>query len=870
MVDELNPTELENLAFGVVQVDETGRVVRCNRIFADLVASTPDALNGCDLFRDVVPSAAVPSFRGRFLEGVRRGGMKERFRFVFGFETAPVLADIRMEAAAEPNRFWVAVESWNALSPSRQRSAALAVSAVERRIRAEPVDPGVCEREPIHVPGAVQPHAVLLVASLDDPALLVSACSENASDAVRSREDGPVIGCSMAELLPAPLVRNLERLARHGAAGRPVRPFSQAVRLHGISFFAQAHVQNGRLLLELERVAEDPGDFSWATPQDAQEGISLIRAAPSLEGAAMAAAQAIRSMTGFERVLVYRFDADWNGYAIAEDRGEGWASSLLGLRFPASDIPAQARALYARSPARFVVDRDAVPAALQANPAAANEPVDLTLTHARALSPVHLEYQRNMGVNGSMSVSILVDDALWGLVIGHHRRPHYVTPDTRALAGLVTDAFALRLHELETVQAWRAQQTTLAAHNRLLEQMARSDDFVSALTGQDGASVTLLDLFEAGGVVVSGDGHTVSIGVTPPAEALPDLLDWVRAETAAGERTVATEQLPGRYPPAEAWQEVASGLLAATVGSGPGRQDHVLVWFRPEVASSVAWGGDPNKPVLADDRTRTVLPRRSFERWVEERRGRADAWAEWQVRTAESLASAIEGVILRQSRRIMALEKQETALRAALEQKDVLAREVDHRVKNSLQIVANVMLMQGRAVQDASAKAAFEDTYARVMSVARVHSSLQQSEDSRSVDLGQTLRQLCDDLAAGMTGAEQRLDVQAEPGLMVPSQTAVALSLVATELVTNALRYAYAPGEQGEVEVSVRGRASGGVELRICDAGRGLPPDWSDRATVSAGRGGLGMRVIRAMLHQIGASMEVRPDAPGACFTVLA
>ena len=225
--------------------------------------------------------------------------------------------------------------------------------------------------------------------------------------------------------------------------------------------------------------------------------------------------------------------------------------------------------------------------------------------------------------------------------------------------------------------------------------------------------------------------------------------------------------------------------------------------------------------------------------------------------------------MLRQVRRIAELSAEREALTRALEQKEILAREIDHRVKNSLQIVAGVMRLQGRSVTDPAARTAFEDTYARVMSVARVHDSLQRSEDIESVDLGETLRQLCGDLAAGVAGAAQRLEVEAAPGLTVSSRTAVALSLVATELVTNALKYAYDPGEPGRVEVRAKARPSGGVEVRVCDFGRGLPSNWDTRPRDDGG--GLGMRVIRAMLERIGAELEVgSPTGPGTCFTVSA
>lgn len=886
-LDELSRDALDALPFGVVQLDGAGRVMFYSAAESRLSGRSAADVIGRDFFRDVAPCTHLPAFHGRFLEGVRRGRLDERFHFVFSFAPRPVQVEVGMRAAREADRYWITMRALAVLSPTRHRVATQAVAAVERRIRAESIDPGVCEREPIHVPGAIQPYAVMLVC--DPQTLFVQACSDNVANALGEAEPAGVIGLPLDAVLPADLVRDLRNALAAGELDEPKDPLRRTVRLgskvdggDAAPFAAAVHLYDGRLMVELERVAEHPEDFGAATPLQAQRAVARLRAAPALTEAAAVAAREIRAMTGFERVLIYRFDTDWNGEAVAENRAEGWEQSLLGLRFPASDIPAQARTLYTRSPSRFVVDRDAVSSTLLAEPQTANQVVDLTYAQARALSPVHLEYQRNLGVNGSMSISILIEGRLWGLVIGHHRKPHYVTPETRALAGVVADAFGLRMNELESVRLWREQQATLAAQNRLLEQLAASDDFVSALLGASAHGGTLLDLFVAGGAAVISKSRVGAVGTAAtalPSEALLVFAEWLRRKVAPNKRVFATDRLSEHYAPAEAWQATASGLLAAFVGDGDAGQgtehrgcigrEHLLLWFRPEVAATVIWGGDPNKPVLADPATGTVLPRRSFERWVEERRGRAEPWAPWEIGTAEALAAAIEGVVLRQGRRIAELTAKQEALSRALEQKDVLAREIDHRVKNSLQIVAGMILMQARGISDPTAKAAFENTYARIMGVARVHDSLQHSEDVESVDLGQTLRQICADLAAGVVGTAQRLEIDAAPELMVPSRTAVALSLVATELVTNALKYAYAPGEAGHVAVSVRARLAGGVELRVCDEGKGLPLDWSDRPRVS-GKGGLGMRVIQAMLQQIGAEMTVRSDRPGTCFTVSA
>ena len=860
-LDRLSASEVDALESCVFKVDPGGGMVWCNRAARRMCAIPPAAPVVGNFFTDVVPAARQPAFFGRFRDGVRRGRLDEAFPFVFGLEP-PIQAQVLLRGSAMPGLFWIVLEHVVELAPTRQRHATAAVetaqATVGRRSRAEPIDPSVCEREPIHIPGAVQPHAQLL--AVDAATLRIKACSDGIAD-VLGRVPAELLDVAAEAALPPLLVAGLVS-ARDRARVEHARAWRGLMRLGpgDRPFLVSAHEHAGTLIAEFEMAPERAEDYGAATALDAQDAMTHIRNAPSLVDAATACAQHIRAMTGFERVLVYRFDPDWNGEAVAESRVEGYAS-LLELRFPASDIPAQARALYTRAPARFVVDRDATPTALTARPAADNQAVDLTYAHSRALSPIHLEYQRNLGVNGSMSVSILVGGKLWGLVIGHHAQPHYVTPEARALAGLVTDAFALRLHELASLKAWGEQQAALEVQNELLRRLASDEDFVAALTDARDCA-TLNDLVEASGAAVISGSRVAVVGAAPDAEALLDLAQWLRDSMPDGQRLFTTADLSEHWAPGQALRARASGLLAVFVGA---ERRHLMLWFRPEVSATVVWGGDPTKPVLAETGSNIVLPRRSFERWVEERRGQADPWGFWEVAAADALGTAIEGVVLRQGRKIVELSNKQRDLTHALEQREILAREIDHRVKNSLQIVGGVMLMQARAVDDPAAKAAFQDTYTRVMSVARVHDALQHAEDAETVDLGQTIRLLCGDIAAGISERSDRLTVEAEPGLMVPSRTAVALALIATELVTNAFKYAYPAGEGGAVEVRVEKR-DGHLRLSVGDRGRGLPEGWNTRPRK---QGGLGMKVIHAMLARIEGAMTVDDgDGPGTRFIV--
>ena len=859
-LDGLASDAIDRLDQGVIGLDAAGAVVAFSEGASALSGLAREAVIGRDYFRDVMPGANVPSFRGRFLAGARRGALNESFDYVFGRVPQPLRARVHMRhgtMAGGPPVTWLTIDPLESLGAGLSREAVLA--AIGRRVRAEPVDASLCEREPIHIPGSIQPNAVMLAADADT--LTVLAYSANVAEIIDPTEP-PLAGRPLAEVLPDAFVAAVRGRLASGTLedGRSLR-----TRLtfpgRDATYYAVAHAHAGRLIVELEREPDSVEDFATASQVDTELAVGRLREAETLAEAARIAALEIRALTGFEAVLVYRFDPDWNGEAVAEDKVRDWSRSLLGLRFPASDIPAQARALYTKAKSRFVIDRDSVPVGLVAAPGAGNGPIDLTFAQHRTLSPIHLEYQRNLGVNGSMSISIMVEGRLWGLMIGHHRRPHYVTPETRSAATVLTDAFAMRVEEIESRRLWAERQAHLDVEGHLVRGLTRSDDFVAALTT---GGTTLLDLFSATGAGIVSDGRVTLIGRAPPAELVTEIADWLRVQVPAGEFAYSSNSFTVEYPDAGPHREIASGLLAAFVDRS---RENLLLWFRPEVPSTVTWGGDPRKPVLAGSGPVAVLPRRSFERWVEERTGFAAPWAEWQIQLAGSLAEAVEGVVLRQRRKIDELTSLLAEKERLLEQKDLLTREIDHRVKNSLQIVSAFLQMQRRQISDGEARQAFADTSARVMSVARVHDSLYQAERVDEVDLGQTIENLCNDLA-GLAGEGHSVDLTAEPGLMVPYRKAVALSLIATELVTNAFKYAANPTGGGRVEVRVSASGPGEVQLRVCDDGVGLPADWADAKARGKGSG-LGMKLIRAMLEQINAKLDVANN-PGACFTITA
>ena len=869
-LDALTTAQMDAIEAGLLALDPAGLVLACNRAAGNLCGFAPESMVGRNFFRDLMPSARVPGFYGRFL-GTQRGSVgAQTFEFVFGRLPAPLRARIGLMPGTD-GRTWLAISPLEQIASGPSREAVLA--AIARRSRAEPVDPGLCEREPIHIPGSIQPNAVMLAA--DAGSFEILAFSANAADVLPPALFPPT-GQHLDAVLPTGIVSALrDGIAAHSLTDGRVLRRTLSLPPRGESFHLVAHVHLGRVIVELELAPERAEDFCAASPLDTELAMTRLRAAESLTEAAQIAALEIRAVTGFESVLVYRFDTDWNGEAIAEDMVPDWQRPLIGLRFPASDIPAQARALYTKAKSRFVIDRDCVPVPLVADRAAGNAPIDLTFAQNRTLSPIHLEYQRNLGVDGSMSISIMVENRLWGLMIGHHRRPHYVAPETRAAATVLTDAFAMRVQEIEGKALWSERQHHLDIQGQLVRRLTSTEDFTDTLMQ---GSPALIDLFAATGAAIVSDDTVWRAGAAPDEAQIGALTEWLRAELPAEARSFVTDTLALHHAPAASYTEIASGLLAVFVGA---QRRHLLLWFKPEVPSTVTWGGDPRKPVLPGSGPVAVLPRRSFERWVEERRGHSIPFAPWKVDLAQQLAEAVDGVVLRQRRKISELTGLLAEKERLLEQKDLLTREIDHRVKNSLQIVTAFLHMQRRQIADPAARQAFSETSARVMSVARVHDSLYQGDSLEEVDLGQTIQALCDDLA-GMAGDEHSVELTADAGLMVPYRHAVALSLITTELVTNAFKYASRPDKGAHITVTVKGErrsegtegaapasgegrsGEGAVRLTVCDDGDGMPPDWESRKAQGTG---LGMKLVRAMLEQIGARLEAE-NAGGACFTV--
>ena len=508
--------------------------------------------------------------------------------------------------------------------------------------KVEMLDLSACAREPIHSPGGIQPYGILLKADAQS-----GIVEQAAADPVSAVEVGSLLGRPLADVLPTVPVRLVL------AAGEP--SYFGIVRGLGVgAYHVVAHRSDESTIVELERVLEDePGSFEDLYPL-VRSFLASLETVPDVTAVCTLAAAEVRRITDFDRVLIYQFDDDWNGTVIAEDRNEE-LPSYLDLRFPASDIPAQARELYRRNRLRLIADANYAPVPLEPR---SGEAVDLSLAMLRSVSPVHLQYMRNMGTSASMSISLLRGGELWGLISCHNRRPRRVPYHVRTACDFLGQILSLQISAKEQASAAESRIARRGVHTALLAAMAGEGSFLDGLARDPEQFLRLAD---AQGAAIVFGGECRRLGDAPPEAAILAIADWLAA-TRTRDDAFATEQLGEVMPGAGQWAESASGLLAVSIS-----QLHAsyLMWFRPEVVRTVKWGGDPRKPV--GDPVEHLTPRTSFAAWRETVRHRALPWHSLDRDMALELRMTVVDIVLRLAEEKAELNEQLTRSNNELE-----------------------------------------------------------------------------------------------------------------------------------------------------------------------------------------------------------
>ena len=485
-------------------------------------------------------------------------------------------------------------------------------------------DSEFCGSLPLHQINLIQPYGYLLV--LEKDTLKVVQASENVS-AIFGLPVEETIGSAISTYLQEDEVKSLSDRFQTGI--RDKIPLSMTFDLK--EYIALVHSKGDYLIVELEQAGQKSSFLQ--VQQQLKFVMAEINLAQSVKEASEIMVRALKKIAGFDRVLMYQFDKNWNGSVIAEVREEGM-EPYIGLKFPASDIPRQARALYLKNPYRLIPNREYTPVRLYPviNPLT-NSFIDLSDCNLRSVAAVHLEYMQNMGIKASMSIRVIKDDKLWGLISCHHQEPQYLPYETCSLFELLSEVISSKITSITNREEFQERSMLQNQRTLLVDQVYSTADLFQGLLNN---SATVAGLFNSGGAVLSFKGRTQSVGEVPEDEEIVNIRYWLQDKK--DDNVFAENSLASAFEPARAYVQQGSGLLSIPINRQRG---DFLMLFRPEVVKKVNWGGNPEQAINFEDDGKKYHPRNSFKQWQETLKQHSEPWSKEELEIAEGLRSFI-------------------------------------------------------------------------------------------------------------------------------------------------------------------------------------------------------------------------------------
>jgi chemotaxis family two-component system sensor kinase Cph1 len=641
-----------------------------------------------------------------------------------------------------------------------------------------------CDQEPIHILGYIQSHGYLCAIKPDT--YTVVHASANLTELI-GQPVANVLGQSLETLLaktdlPAANLTELLNVGQRNGSWENINP--NRIQINGHPWNLIIHEHDGLLLLEWE-----PADKEIKLSLNQRliaEALTEVQSSRKLTDLLQNTARRVKAIIGFDRVMVYRFSADWHGQVIAEEK-EPDLEPFLGLNYPASDIPKQARELYKTNLVRLIADAGSQPSPILSEPGwPADHPLNMTYSTLRAVSPVHIEYLINMGVHASMSISLLYRGELWGLISCHHYSPRFVDYPSRQAAKFVSQllsaALEFRKDEEDQSQLLQRQE----AGRRLHEQLLADEDVARALTRH---TITALDLTGAEGVVLLFNNQQHRLGKTPDEAAVTQLVEWLK--TTHIDSFLETSQLPILYKPAEAFSKVGAGMLAIVLSR---ELNEYLIWFKPERIQQVTWAGNPEKAVTVnEDGQARLSPRKSFAAWTELVHNTSEPWGQIEVAVAIKLREDILQVVNRQANEIRILNQR---LQAAYEELDAFSYTVSHDLRtplSSIRCYSEILLEEYGENFNPDARALFQkviDSTDRMRGLIRhilFYSRMGRTEiKAQSIDMQKLLQTLREEIMITEKDRSLSIDIVNTPPL---SGDPTMIAQLFMNLMTNAAKY---------------------------------------------------------------------------------
>jgi light-regulated signal transduction histidine kinase (bacteriophytochrome) len=502
-------------------------------------------------------------------------------------------------------------------------------------------------------------------------------------------------------------------------------------------------------------------------------------------------------MLGFDRVMVYQFRDDGSGEVIAEARDAG-IDSFMGLRYPATDIPRQARELYKKNLFRIISEVQSEPVPIEPPLSMHGQPLDLSMSTLRAVSPIHLEYLRNMGIDASLSISIVQDGELWGLFACHHYSPRVLPFALRTVAELFAEFYSARLQTVIDRSRREVVARARDLHNRLMSRLAGGSDLVGSLPAVD---AIISEAVPHDGSSAYIEGVYRSRGHAPNEEEFLAIVPALNSASAS--KVFASNKLAARAPKAEAFADRAVGALVIPVSRRP--RDYIVLWRR-EVTQTVTWAGNPEKPVELGKNGARLTPRKSFEAWRESVSGMSETWSEDEMQTAESLRVSLLEVVLKLTDDAM----RERA--RAQEQQELLIAELNHRVRNILNLIRGVVSQTSRDPENPERYA--QRITGRIDALAMAHDNITR-QNWQPASLKSLIRA---ESSAYLDDKAGRVRVNGPDALVKPEAYTV-LALVLHEMITNSAKYGSLCDSSGTLSLTIARTRMGELEIYWKESG---------------------------------------------------
>jgi two-component system, chemotaxis family, sensor kinase Cph1 len=653
-------------------------------------------------------------------------------------------------------------------------------------VNEQTIDLAEYDKEPIHAPGTIQPHGVLLV--LQGSQFKIQQVSGNTFDLLGLQPE-ELLKKSLKDLLLDPeQIKTIKQCLLQDFGS--INPLKLAIKNPGktVYFDGIVHRSGKVIILELEPVSTKGKNNFSNFYHLVQPIIVRMQKAKSPHELCQAITTEIRRLTGFDRIIIYRFGDDGSGTVIAEAKTKK-ITPLMGLHFPDLDIPNQAKKLFSQSFLRLIPDAQAQPVPLipMLNPTT-KQPLDMSFCTLRSVSPCHIDYLKNMGVRAAMSISLIHQQRLWGLIACHHHQsPKHVSYETRTMCEFLGQTMALELSNKEEHEDLEYKLKLRSIQASLMDTITRADNFVDGLVAN---SANLLDIVGAQGVALYLDERLICAGETPEEEDIYELIQWVHTQT--DNHIFYTDSLSKLYPSAEKFQSVASGLLALSIA--PNRQTSIL-WFRPEVIQTVNWGGDPTTQVdVEDSGSLRLSPRKSFELWQETVQQTALPWLSCEIEAALELRSSIVGIVLQKADELARVNLE---LAQSNQELDAFAYIASHDLKEPLRGIHNYSSL---LIED-YAQLLDEEGVAKLQTLARLTQRMEDLIESllhfsrlgrvelsmHPTDLNEVLKNALDILRINRTS--EAIEIRIPRPLPVVLCDPTQINELFTNLISNAIKY---------------------------------------------------------------------------------